>query len=422
MDVLMVLWDGGGNVPPQLGIARRLLERGHSVRMLAHRSLRERIEAAGAEFVPYRSAPEGDASSPETDLMRDWAARTPIGAAAAIRDNVMYGPVAEFARDTAAEIDRRRPDAMTVDLIVQGGFVAAEARGVPAAALIHFVYPLPAPGVPPFGMGFLPRTGPMGLVRDALFTRLFEATYRPGLKPLNAARVEFGLAPLDRAIGVDHIPLALVLTAPEFDFAGRAPLPPNVRYAGPVLDQEPEGGWDSPWPTDHRDPLVVAGFSTTFQDQRGLAERVVAAMAGLPVRGLVTTGPAIDPAELPASPNVEVRRFVPHTAVMPKTRLVICHGGLGTVHTALAAGVPLICIPHGRDQADTAARVIVAGAGKRLSRHASTRRLRAAIADALAEQTLREGARRMQVALRRRDGATRVAEELEALASGQPAA
>jgi MGT family glycosyltransferase len=143
---------------------------------------------------------------------------------------------------------------------------------------------------------------------------------------------------------------------------------------------------------------------------------VIAAMGDLPIRGLATTGPAIDPAGLAAPPNVEVRRFVPHAAVMPDAKLVLCHAGLGTVHMALAAGVPLICMPHGRDQADTAARVVAAGAGRRLGRRSSRRRLREAISESLADPALDRGAARMRAALRRRDGATRVADELEALA------
>ena len=39
---------------------------------------------------------------------------------------------------------------------------------------------------------------------------------------------------------------------------------------------------------------------------------------------------------------------------------------MGTVTRALAAGVPLVCMPMGRDQPDVAARVIHAGAGLRL--------------------------------------------------------
>ena len=34
-DFLFATWEGGGNVPPTMGAVRRLLERGHRVRVLA---------------------------------------------------------------------------------------------------------------------------------------------------------------------------------------------------------------------------------------------------------------------------------------------------------------------------------------------------------------------------------------------------
>jgi MGT family glycosyltransferase len=387
------------------------------VRALAHRSLRSRIEATGAEFTPYQQAPDADASRPETDLIRDWEARTPIGEASKVRDQVMFGPARAFALDTAAEIDRVRPDAMTVDFMMQGGLAAAEARGVPAINLVHIVWPLPTPGVPPFGMGLRPRNDRLGRTRDRVFTWLFERLYRPGLKPLNEARKELGLDPLDTVFDQwTRVAVALILTAPEFDFAGDAPLPPNVHHAGPVIDQEADvGGWDPPWPPDHPDPLVVASFSTTYQAQSDLAGRVISALGELPVRGLITTGPAIDVSKLTIPANVEVRDWVPHAAVLRDASLVVSHGGLGTVHAALAADVPIVCLPHGRDQEDNAARVVEASAGTKLPKRASVARLRTAIAAAVDDEGLREGAGRMATAFRGQDGATRVAEELEAL-------
>ena len=238
------------------------------------------------------------------------------------------------------------------------------------------------------------------------------------MKAANAARRELGLEPL--ADVFDHIlgaTLLLVLTSPEFDFANVKALPPNVRYVGPVLDSSTTGGWESPWPDDDPRPLVVASFSTTFQDQRDLGARVLAALGDLPVRGLVTTGPALDISGFPVPKNVEVRDFVPHDVVLPEASLVVTHAGLGTVHAALAAGVPLVCIPDGRDQDDNAARVVAASAGVRLRRGVSARKLTAAIAAALEDGALCGGAARLGDALRGVDGATVAVDAIEELAS-----
>src|SRR5205823_6049220 len=132
--------------------------------------------------------------------------------------------------------------------------------------------------------------------------------------------------------------LVLMLMSPSFDFAAAAPLPSHVRYTGLIREGPPlGGGWDSPWSGDDTRPLVVASFSTNFADQRPLAERVVRALGGLPVRGLITTGPALDLDGLELPPNMAVRDFVPHAAVLPDARLVVTHGGAGTLVTALSA-------------------------------------------------------------------------------------
>lgn len=419
MRVLLVVWDGGGNVPPQLLIARWLVERGHEVNVLGHRSLRDRVERTGATFMGFTNAPEGDSSRPETDLIRDWEGRTPIGALARTRDNLMYGPALGFARDVVCAAEEWTPDVVAFDYLLVGAGIGAERAGVPAATLVHTPYPLPAEGVPPFGMGLMPARGPLGRARDTVLARAFDLLLAPGLVAANAARRELGMSPLEHYSDQLHrADVALVLTSAALDFAGSAPLPPNVRYVGPVLDRRsaPEE-WDPPWPDDHPDPIVLASFSTTFQDQRDLARRVLDAVGGLPVRCLLTSGPALSLDGFRIPPNVEVRAFVPHAAVLPHAGLVITHAGLGTVHAALAAGVPLLCIPDGRDQNDNAARVVARGTGQRARRKASPRRLRRLIVATLQSEAMRRNAQRMADRFADEDGAARAGHEIEALAA-----
>jgi UDP:flavonoid glycosyltransferase YjiC (YdhE family) len=56
---------------------------------------------------------------------------------------------------------------------------------------------------------------------------------------------------------------------------------------------------------------------------------------------------------------------------------------------ALANGLPIVCIPMGRDQNDVAARVVARGAGLRLSQKASIPALRHAIQQVLDEPGFR---------------------------------
>ena len=420
MRVLQVIWDGGGNTAPQLAIARELVGRGHEVRVLAHDVQREKVEATGAAFAGYRHAPQADASSPETDILRDWEAKTPLGAFARVRDRLMYGPAGLFARDVIETLEAAPADAVAWDYLLLGAGLGAEKAGVRSAVVIHQIYPLPAEGVPPFGPGLQPARGVPGRLRDTLIRRVLVRSFAPGLKALNRARSGLGLSPLDDPFGqITGADRALVLTSPEFDFAGSAPLPETVRYTGPVLDRTAPDAWESPWAPDDDRPLVLASFSTTFMDQLGLVERAVEALGGLPVRGLVTTGPAVDPARLDPPENVRLERFVPHAAVLRHARLVITHAGMGTVHAALAAGVPLVCMPGGRDQDDVAARVVFHGAGLRVGQGSSAGKFRRTVERALADESLRENALRFAREFEGQDGAARAADELEALGTAR---
>jgi UDP:flavonoid glycosyltransferase YjiC (YdhE family) len=96
---------------------------------------------------------------------------------------------------------------------------------------------------------------------------------------------------------------------------------------------------------------------------------------------------------------------------------MITHAGWQTINAALADGVPLLGIPGGRDQPDNAARVVLAGAGVRARKSASSRKLRGLIVRALQDPALKQGARAMATALARSDGAIRSVEQLERLAA-----
>ncbi len=415
MRVFQTLLAFSGNAPPQLALTRELVERGHEVRVLAHGAARERIERTGAEFVAIRRwLPDLDITRPETDPVRDWEARTPLGAAKRMRD-APIAPLRDATRENVQLLGDWSADVIVFDWLFIAAAVAAEHAGTPAVALVHCPYPLPAPGAPPLFSGLKPMGGPLGAARDRLLNAMTSRFSAAGLPVLNDVRAEHGLAPLkdwnDQLRGVHAI---YVMTAPELDFSSQAQLPANVHYVGPAFEPF-EKEWESLWPSGNADPLVLISFSTSYMNQQALAQRVLDAVAGLRVRALLTAGPALDPSQLRIPDNTRSVAFVSHRTVLPHAALVITHAGWQTVNAALADAVPLVCIPDGRDQPDNAARVVVAHAGVRVSKKSSPEKLRRVISRALEDQSIKQGARAMAGALARSDGATVIANELERL-------
>jgi MGT family glycosyltransferase len=398
-------------------LAARLIERGHGVRVIGPRCRRKSYEDLGARFEAYQHAPEHDARTPETDIIRDWEARTPMGAFARLRDHLMFGPAAAFAQEVVAAVERERPAGTVIDYMLTGAAAGARQAGVPAAALVHNVYPLPAEGVPPFGMGLAPARGRAGQLRDRVLGRVALRPFAVGLSALNGVRQDLGL-PVVPQVGalLDDFRFVLVAVPAEFDFAARSQLPSRVRFVGHMSPPSSDEGWESPWPAEDSRPLVVVSLSTTFMDQRPLAVRILKALDGMRVRGLFTLGPALRFEDVAVPENVVTTEFVPHSAVMPQASAVVTHAGLGTVGAALSAGVPLVCVPGGRDQGENAVRVVEAGAGVRLPQRARPDAIRAAVERAISDPALRDGASRMKQAFTR-DGAAGAVSLLEEMAS-----
>jgi MGT family glycosyltransferase len=160
----------------------------------------------------------------------------------------------------------------------------------------------------------------------------------------------------------------------------------------------------------------VVSLSTSFQSQGALLQRVINALGGMRVRALVTLGPTLAPEDFHAPANVIIYTSAPHGQVFPQASAVVTHAGHGTVMRALANGLPLVCIPMGRDQNDVAARVLARGAGLRLSQKASIPALRRAIQRVLDEPCFREQARHLAQAIAEETRRPLAVEALEELA------
>jgi MGT family glycosyltransferase len=207
-----------------------------------------------------------------------------------------------------------------------------------------------------------------------------------------------------------------LLTSPRFDFTSPA-IPAKVQYGGPILD-DPAWceSWRSPWAADDTRPLVLVGLSSTYQKQAETLRNIVAALSTLPVRALVTLGPTIPENEVQGSSNVVVVRSAPHAEVLRGASLLMTHCGHGTTMRGLVAGVPLVCLPMGRDQNDTAARVVYHGAGVRLSPQASAAKIKNAVQKVLSEPSFREKARELGRAIADGEGCVDPIQALERLA------
>src|SRR5260370_18626556 len=403
--LLVAMFQGGGNVPLLLPIVTRLATLGYPVRCMISPGVRSSrlpigdhlcrsLRATGGDVIGVR-APEIhplDVAPGTRGVVAGWV---PKSFRAVTAEALAARWIPQWAHEVASVLAHEPADAVITDFVLVGALVAAERARVPSVALVHTVYPRPVRGRPPYGPGWRPAVGIAGHLRDAVGASVSNRIQaRDALPFLNLARRRLGLRPLRRYFEqYDGASRVVVLTSPKFD--PPAGLPSNVRFVGTPLGEDVS---PSPLATacqnDGR-PLVLVSLSTLDQGQATLMESILVALGSLPVRALVTLGPALGAARFTAPPNVMLESFVPHGSVLPRATAIITQCGLGTVMKALAHGVPLVCIPLVDDPADNAAPVAALGAGVRLPSDAEPSRIREAIERVLTEPGFRLGARRI---------------------------
>lgn len=371
LEVAQVVRDGGGTAPVELTVAAKLRDRGHHVTLYGPPEVRGDAEAAGFKLNTLEW-PE-----PEPGPGRPLVAR-------------MAGAAAAWARELAPRF--AGADLVVADCMVYGALMAARLARVPSAAVMPTVY-----------------VGSDAGSRSGRMSGDFGAVSRG----VNRARSMLGLPPVTSLTGqlldADRL---LVLTARAFELPGVQP-PAHVRYVGPQPPRSPRHPAPYRLPAGGV-PLVLVSLGTTDQGQRGLLERLLAALAELPVTGLVTLGPGLGAAELDPPPNVVLEPYVPHADVLPHADLVVTHAGHGTVLAAIGAGVPLVCVPMSRDQPAVAARVTAHGLGVRVEPDAGVADLREAVRTVLDDPAYRSAAHRMAPLIEPPD---RIVTEIEALAA-----
>jgi UDP:flavonoid glycosyltransferase YjiC (YdhE family) len=379
---VIATWDGGGNLVPALGIARTLVRRGHDVRVIGPDMIADRCADVGARFVAWSKGTGWDA------MERPDSAEAEVKL---MMEVICFSSAR--AGDLAHELGREPADAVLADCMLFTAIDAALASGTPTATLVHVPYTIL-------------RGGPL------------VDTFAPGLPIANAHRAARGLPPVER-IGDIHDACAAAIVAVPKEFEPDVTDAANVVRIGPVLDAPALfRDMDEIDEADVRDgslPLVLVSLSTSEQRQAGLLQRCVDAVAQLPVRAIVTTGPSIDPASVTAGPHTRVARFVPHAQILRSASLVITHAGLGTTMAALGHGVPLLCTPMGRDQFFNAERIQALGAGRMLLPDAGSDAITQAATGVLADDGFTACAKQMAVAIRGYGGSRAAAAALESL-------
>jgi UDP:flavonoid glycosyltransferase YjiC (YdhE family) len=306
--ILFVTVDGGGNIPPQLAIARALQRRGARVSFLGHEGVRERVQAAGFAFEPFRSGHHFD------PIVR----RSLLATTADFAKTAMDRKLGRCAVDVAT---RRGVSAIVVDVILTAGISEVLKTNIPTVVCVHCFYR---------GMQDL-AASPIGWL-----LRL------RGTPPLAAERSD-----------------ALHIVSARADLDPMRGAPP-AHHTGVAWQGVPKAATPQPIPR-----LLVSLSTCAFAGQRRMLQNILDTIGPLPVQATVTVGPGIDATGLRVPDNASLHAWLDHDDVLATASLVVGHGGHSTTMRALSFGVPVIVMPANPliDQRRVGAAVRHVGAG-----------------------------------------------------------
>ncbi len=362
-DALFVTVDGGGNLPPALGVAAEIVRRGGTARFLGNRVQANRIETAGFSFRAFERGMDYDGSKPRSALK-------------AIRDLTRLFADRGIAQDAIAAASEQHTDAVIVDTLCYGALAGTVEAGLPVVQLMHCF------------SGYLARNarGPIGMVSRMRGVGASAAIAAPSL--------------------------TLVTSRAEFDRDAMA----GVRHTGFVWQGRPIAA------IPRQTPRILVSFSTVaFPGQREALQHTIEALGALDAEVVVTTGPSIDPDTIRPAANSTIHRFVDHGDLMPETSLVIGHGGLSTTSRALSYGIPVLVIPMHpmMDQPDVGRAVTEIGVGLTIPKTSPIARICTAAERLLTDQRIRSAAAALGRDIRSGDGAAVATDLIEQLADSR---
>lgn len=420
----ILLCTGGvpGHVNPVIPVSEELSARGHEVVWLTAPCNRDKVEATGAEFVPF--APE---SAPgERNVYDQPAELTELHGLAQVKAILRWTIDCIAAEvDAIDEILARFPaDVMTGDPFFIGPFVRSATGGPPSALLFFTPLAISSRDTAPYGLGLLPPATPFARLRNRLLYVAFDRFLFRDVNRYAASAVKaYGLSlngPFLQA--AFQFPAAvLVATSPKFEYP-RSDLPAHVHFIGPLLLQpdvqfQPPAWWASM--IDSPRPVVVINQGTMAVD---MADLIHPALAGLNDEPLFVVAVPVQDGQCGDLPSdFHAEPFIPFGNLLPHVDVMVTNGGYGGVQNALAHGIPLVIAGDSEDKMEVAARVEWSGAGINLrTKFPSAESIRGAVRTVLASESYRASARRIQADFCRYDARRRAAELLETLASQQP--
>ncbi|MEC1259595.1 glycosyltransferase [Bacillus swezeyi] len=374
-NVLMINVPAEGHVNPTLGIAKAFVERGDNVHYITTDKFKERLEGVGVNV------------HLQPDLMGMLKGE----------DSVLKLFI-RIAQDTL-RIVKQLADEIEFD----------------------FVY------YDTFGAGKLVRDylGVPGISSSASF--LFNEEFMKSHGPIKAAQgdpeVEVLMREIEEQYGVEpespvqfmrnDAELNIVCTSryfqPESELFGD-----QYVFVGPTFPERKSSD-RFPFEALEGERVLYISMGTILDNKEAFFNTCIDAFSDFKGKVVIAAGEKTDHHQLKKAPDhFIISPYVPQLEVLKQADAFITHGGMNSVNEAIHFEVPLVVIPHDKDQPIVAKRLAELGAGYPLAEDkVSPESLKAAVSEVLSTESYTRGIHKIKDSFRESGGAKRALEAID---------
>ncbi|MBL8111618.1 MAG: glycosyltransferase family 1 protein, partial [Acidobacteria bacterium] len=347
MKISLLAYGTRGDVQPFLGLAHALQSRGHTVRLAAPRNFEGWIRSAGISFVPFpidtqelfsREAAQRMLAKGDIQSFFKWLAE-------------IEKPLEGGLQNAVIGVSEDADLLVTHVLMEDRAAAVGAARKVPVIPVYFYPIPpsgdLPSPFITTRNLGF-------GMLNRLTHKLLIDLLWKSARNDVAAMRKRLGAPPVNepftRQAKRRGLPVVLAyadaLSPRPSDWNG------NCHITGPIeLSEELRLSHEGERPerlarwieSKPQDPPVFLGFgSMPILDPGPVLRAARKALEATGTRGIVGAGWTsfgdVDDERLQIVPSVD------HGWLFPRCRAAVHHGGAGTTHASLGAGLPtLVC-------------------------------------------------------------------------------
>jgi UDP:flavonoid glycosyltransferase YjiC (YdhE family) len=363
-----------GHFNPFVPVITRLVKNGHDVICFAGRRFQERVENAGATFLPPPI--KWDTSIQETyDVFPELKDKSGFAQFKSYIKLVMFDPVPDLLSLLKDQISNFQPDIIISDTFLVVGSWITEFYNIPSVRISNVPLSIPGNNIPPFGFGLLPGKSFISKLRDNIFRWLFNVlVYNDVRRYGEEMRNKVGLPASGKSLierEFENAKLYLHTSIPNFEYP-RKELPPVFRFIGPIITPADTNYTKPKWWTDiEKDiPVVLINQGTVAKDYNDL---IIPAIEALKNEKIVLIAVPVRNGEIKNLPeNVHAEPYIPFGNLLPHVDLFITNGGFGGTQNSLAHGIPIIIAGATEDKMEVAARLEYSKAGINLRKQKPT--------------------------------------------------